>query len=170
MSTPAAPRATTGAAGPLLTVAAAGVVILFLGAMLGATSGHFVPQVTDLYLVCQYAKAMAEGHPFRYNAGDAPTTGATSLSHTALLALAHALGLRGEGLVAFAVLLGAACYLVTVGLAARVGALLGGRRAALLAGALTVLSGPVVWGFLSGADVGLAMVLATWLLARMLAG
>jgi len=153
-----------------LVVLSAAVVLAYLGAMLAATEGHFVPQVTDLYLVSQYAKAMAEGHPFRYNPGDVPTTGATSPLHTALLALAHAAGIRGEGLIAFAILSGACFYAVTVGLAARIGARLAGRREGLLAGALVALSGPVVWGFLYGGDVALAMMLATWLLERMLEG
>ena len=91
-------------------------------------------QVTDFYVVAQYAKAMAEGHPFQYNAGEAPTTGATSLLHTAILALAHALGARGEGLVAFAVLFGAALYLASIPLAARVARRLAGEREGLLAG------------------------------------
>ncbi len=45
--------------------------------MLFETSGHFVPQVADLYLIAQYAKGFAEGHAFQYNQGDAPTSGAT---------------------------------------------------------------------------------------------
>ena len=79
------------------------VVLVFVGFMLLATEAHFVPQVVDLFVVCQYAKAMAEGHPFRYNPGEPPSTGSTSLVHTGILALAHALGARGEGLVAFAI-------------------------------------------------------------------
>src|SRR5262249_53704260 len=51
-----------------------GVIVVFLLAMLTATHGHFVPQVVDLYLICQYAKAMALGHPFQYNAGEAAST------------------------------------------------------------------------------------------------
>ena len=74
------------------------VASAFLALLLWTTGGHFVAQVSDLYVVAQYAKAMAEGHPFQYNAGEAPTTGATSLLHTAILALAHAAGARGEGL------------------------------------------------------------------------
>jgi hypothetical protein len=146
------------------------VTLAYLGAMLSATEGHFVPQVSDLYLVCQYARAMAEGHPFRYNPGEAPTTGATSPLHTALLALGHAVGFRGEGLIAFAVLTGAAFYAVTVLMAVRIGARLGDRREAVLAGLLVALGGPVVWGFLYGADVALAMMLATWLLERVVSG
>ncbi|HET8647800.1 MAG TPA: hypothetical protein VFO85_20040, partial [Vicinamibacteria bacterium] len=48
---------------PLLMAVALAVAGAFLIAMLSATSGRFVPQVLDLYLVAQYAKAMAQGHP-----------------------------------------------------------------------------------------------------------
>ena len=141
----------------------------FLGLLMWTTGGHFVAQVSDLYVVAQYAKAMAEGHPFQYNAGEAPTTGATSLLHTALLALAHAAGARGEGLVAFAILLGAALYLASIPLAARVGARLAGRREGLLAGALVALGGPVVWGYFYGSDIAVFLFLALLLLDRWLA-
>ena len=145
------------------------VVLAFLGFLLWTTEGHFVAQVSDLYVIAQYAKAMAEGHPFQYNAGEAPTTGATSLLHTAVLALAHAAGARGEGLVAFAVLLGAALYLASILLAVRVGTRLAGPREGLLAGALVALGGPVVWGFLYGSDIALFLFLALLLLDRWLA-
>jgi hypothetical protein len=145
------------------------VVCAFLGLLLWTTGGHVVAQISDLYVVAQYAKAMAEGHPFQYNAGEAPTTGATSLLHTAILALAHALGARGEGLIAFAVLFGAALYLASILLAVRVGARLAGRREGVLAGGLVALGGPVVWGYLYGSDIALFMFLALLLLDRWLA-
>src|SRR5713226_810437 len=96
------------------------VILLFAGFMLAATNGHFVPQIADLYVVCQYARAMAEGHPFHYNPGEPASTGATSVLHTAVLALAHALGARGEGLVAFAVGAGAALYIGSLLVARRI--------------------------------------------------
>ncbi|HEX9189750.1 MAG TPA: hypothetical protein VGB87_21930, partial [Vicinamibacteria bacterium] len=145
------------------------VAAFFLALLLWTTGGHFVAQVSDLYVVAQYAKAMAEGHPFRYNPGEAPTTGSTSLLHTALLAAAHAAGARGEGLVAFAVLLGAALFLASIPLAARVAARLASPREGLLAGGLVALGGPVVWGYLYGSDIALFLFLALWLLDRWLA-
>jgi hypothetical protein len=145
------------------------VGLLFLGLLLASTNGHFVPPVVDLYVVCQYAKAMAEGHPFHYNAGEAASTGATSLLHTVLLALGHAAGARGEGLVAFAILLGLACFLVTIGLVHRIGKALGGEGTGALAGALVALNGPVAWGFMYGSDIALFMMLGTLLLERLLA-
>jgi hypothetical protein len=153
----------------LLFLAALAVALVFIGSMLAATNGHFVPQVVDLYVVCQYARSFAEGHPFRYNPGEPASTGATSLLHTALLAAAHALGARGEGLVAFAIAAGAGFYVATVLLARRVASLLGGGDAGLLAGALVALGGPVVWGFLYGSDMALFMLLCLWLLERVLA-
>jgi hypothetical protein len=145
------------------------VGLLFVGLLLVSTNGHFVPPVVDLYVVCQYAKAMAEGHPFRYNAGEAGSTGATSLLHTAILALGHAAGARGEGLVALAVILGLAFFLVTIGLVRRIGSALGGPAAGTLAGALVALNGPVAWGFMYGSDIALFMLLGALLLERMLA-
>src|SRR5688572_9494737 len=155
----------------LLLLAVAVVVALgFVASMLAATRAQFVPQVSDLYLACQYARAMAEGHPFQYNPGEAASTGATSLLHTAWLAAAHFAGIRGEALVAFAILSGAGFFVLTVVLAARIGGRLGGARVGVLAGALVALNGPLAWGFMYGADVALFMLLATWLLDRLLAG
>jgi hypothetical protein len=142
---------------------------LFVALMLWTTGGYFVAQVSDFYLIAQYARAMAEGHPFQYNAGEAATTGATSLLHTTVLAAAHAAGARGEGLVAFAVLLGAAFYLASLPLAVRVGTRLAGPREGMLAGGLVALSGPVVWGFLYGSDIALFLFLSLLLLDRWLA-
>ena len=152
-----------------LVLVSLAVALAFVGLMLYATDGHFVAQIADLHVVCQYAKAMAEGHPFRYNAGEAPTSGATSVLHTAILALGHALGARGEGLIALAILLGAAFYGASVLLARRVGARLGGEREGLLAGGLVALGGPVVWAFLYGSDIALFLFLALLVFERWLA-
>jgi hypothetical protein len=153
---------------PALVLAGLGVAFVFLAFMFVATDGHFVPQVTDLYLVCQYAKAMAEGHPFHYYPDEPASTGATSLLHTALLAAAHAAGFRGEGLIAFTIVLGVVCYLASIALAARIGQLLGGARVLFLAGALLTLGGPTVWGYMYGSDTAIAMALALWLFERLL--
>jgi hypothetical protein len=154
----------------VLALLALASAVLFLSLMWAATGGRFVAQNVDLYLVCQYAKAMADGHPFRYYAGDPATTGATSLLHTAALAAAHKVGLRGEWLVAFAVLTGAVLLVASTEMARRAGERLGGVRTGRLAGALVALGGPVVWGFLYGSDVALFMALALWLLLELASG
>jgi hypothetical protein len=152
-----------------LVALAATVSVVFVAFMLAATQGHFVPQVVDLYLVCQYAKAIVEGHPFRYNPGEPPSTGATSLLYTFGLALPHAIGIRGEGLIAFAIVAGAALYVASVLLARRVAARLGGPREGMLAGILVAVGGPVVWSFLYGSDIALFLFLGLWLFERWLA-
>ena len=152
-----------------LVVLAAVVAGVFLAFMLAATQGTFVPQVVDLYLVCQYARALVEGHPFRYNAGELPSTGATSLLYTVVLALPEAIGIRGEGLIAFAIVMGAGFYAASVLLASSVATRLAGPREGLLAGLLVVFGGPVVWSFLYGSDIALFLFLALWLLERWLA-
>jgi len=145
------------------------VVLGFLSSMLASTGGRFVPQVVDLLVVCQYARAMAEGHPFRYNPGEGPSTGSTSLLYTAWLGGAHALGIRGEGLVAFAIASGVLLFAASVFLARRIGTTLGGEGAGVLAGALLALGGPLAWSYLYGSDIALFMFLALLLLDRWLA-
>ncbi len=170
------PQETPGAASPNGPFGArTGLVLLglvvafgFVACLLTATRGHFVPPVVDLYLVCRYAQAFAEGHPFQYNVGELPSTGATSLLHTLLLAAAHALGARGEGLVAFAMVFGAVAFLGAIVLAQRIGSRLADERAGLLAGALVALCGPVAWGFLYGSDIALFMLLVLWFFDRLL--
>ncbi|HEY5908355.1 MAG TPA: hypothetical protein VIZ31_09940, partial [Vicinamibacteria bacterium] len=144
------------------------VVFGFLLAMFSSTGGRFVPQVADLYLVCQYARGFAEGHPFQYNPGEGPSTGSTSLLYTAWLGLWHALGARGEALIAVAILGGCVLYAGSVALAVRVGRRLGDERSAALAGALVALGGPVVWGFLYGSDIALFLFLTLLLFDRWL--
>ena len=152
-----------------LVVLSALVSGVFLAFMLAATQGTFVPQVVDLYLVCQYARAFVEGHPFRYNPGELPSTGATSLLYTVVLAIPEAIGIRGEGLIAFAIVMGAGFYAASVVLASSVATRIAGPREGLLAGLLVVFGGPVVWSFLYGSDIALFLFLALWLLERWLA-
>lgn len=151
---------------PHLKIALLGIAvsIVFLGSMLAETEGHFVPQVADLYLIAQYAKGFAEGHPFQFNLGDAPTTGATSLLHTAFLAIAHLVGFRGEGLIAFAILSGAMLAVLTALQAYRASrSLSASTEVAMLSAVLILLNGPLAWSFHYGADIALVLFLAMWL-------
>jgi hypothetical protein len=56
--------------------------------------GHPGATLDDSFIHFQYARAFAEGHPFRYQAGDPPTSGATSLLWPLLLAPFYAIGFR----------------------------------------------------------------------------
>jgi hypothetical protein len=169
MSDPASPVERT----PFLPIAllCLAVSTLYVLSMLSVTDGHFVPQVSDLYLIAQYAKGFAEGHPFQYTPGDAPTTGATSLLHTLFLALAHLIGFRGEGLIAFAILSGAGFAFLAAVEAYAAGQLLSASsRIAGLGVMLVVLNGPLAWSFHYGADIALVLFLAAWLFRAWLDG
>jgi hypothetical protein len=63
--------------------------------------GHPGAALDDAYIHFQYARAIAEGHPFRFQAGAPPTSGATSLLWPALLAPCWALGFRDEAILSF---------------------------------------------------------------------
>ena len=115
--------------------------------------GHPGAALDDAYIHFQYARAIAEGHPLRFQAGEPISTGATSFAWPALLALPYALGLRGESIlwitwvVSFVALAALAyeSYAITHPLA--------GRAAALGAGAMTLLFGGFAWSAASGMEV-----------------
>ena len=129
-----------------------------------AKVGHPGPSLDDAYIHFQYARAIAEGHPLRFQAGEPISTGATSFAWPAILALPYALGLRGESIlwaawiVSFVALGGLAyeTYAITRPLA--------GRGAALGAGAMTLAFGGFAWCAASGMEV----VPFAWVLAHSL--
>jgi hypothetical protein len=59
-----------------------------------ARLGHPGATLDDSFIHFEYARAIAEGHPFRYQAGEPATTGATSLLWPVLLAPFYAIGFR----------------------------------------------------------------------------
>jgi hypothetical protein len=127
-----------------------------------AKVGHPAAALDDAYIHFQYARAIAEGHPFRFQAGEPVSTGATSFAWPALLALPYALGARGESILWAAwalsfVALGALAY-ETFALARP----LAGRAAAVGAGAMTLGFGGLVWSAASGMEV----VPFAWVLAH----
>lgn len=118
-----------------------------------AKVGHPAAALDDAYIHFQYARAIAEGHPFRYQAGEPISTGATSFLWPAVLAPFWLLGLRGESLMWPAWILAFSCH----GLLAREVYLLArplaGRAAAAGAGAMSLFFGGLVWGAASGMEV-----------------
>ena len=124
--------------------------------------GHPGAALDDAYIHFQYARAIAEGHPFRFQAGEPISTGATSFAWPALLALPYLVGFRGEHILwvawFFSYLALAAlayeAYLLTVPLA--------GRGAAIGAAAMTLAFGGLAWGAASGMEV----VPFAWVLAH----
>jgi hypothetical protein len=126
-----------------------------------AKLGHPGAALDDAYIHFQYARAFAEGHPFRFQAGEPISTGATSFLWPALLAPFYALGFHGESILwptwamSFFALgaLAYEAYALAVPLA--------GRPAAIGAGAMVLGFGGFAWSAASGMEV----VPFAWLLA-----
>ena len=106
----------------------------------------------DAYIHFQYARAIAEGHPLRFQAGEPLTSGATSLLWPALLAPFWALGVRDEAIVwpAWALSFAALGALAWEASALRA---LAGRAAAVGAAAMVLAFGGFVWCAASGMEV-----------------
>jgi hypothetical protein len=124
--------------------------------------GHPAAALDDAYIHFQYARAIAEGHPFRFQAGAPPTSGCTSLLWPALLAPFWALGARSQSILWPAWGLS---FLALGGLAWEARHLterLAGRTAGIGAGAMTLAFGGYVWCAASGMEV----VPFAWAIAR----
>ncbi len=112
----------------------------------------------DSWIHLQFARNLAEGRGFAYNPG-VPVAGSTAPLWTLLLAGAFVL-VGSEPVLAKG--LGAAGTLIAALLARGLAEVWTERRGlGLLAGILTALSGPMLWGALSGMEVSLAALLVT---------
>ena len=112
----------------------------------------------DPWIHFQFARNLAEGYGFAYNPG-VPVAGSTAPLWTVLLAAAFAL-FGSHPVLAKAI--GIAAALATALLARRLASTWTGIPAlGLLAGVVTALAAPLVWGALSGMEVALAALLAT---------
>jgi hypothetical protein len=127
-----------------------------------AKVGHPAAALDDAYIHFQYARALAEGHPMRFQAGEPITSGATSLLWPALLAPFWALGARGDEIVWAAWILSFVSLGALAAEAAMLTHRLAGRAAAVGAGAMTVAFGGLVWCAASGMEV----VPFAWAIAR----
>jgi hypothetical protein len=127
---------------------------------LGAAERRAVAPLDDAYITYQYARQIAQGHPYQYNDGDPATTGMTSPLFGLLLAGAHRIGFTDEWLVALAVCLGS-LYIGLIGwITYRLAFhLTESQRWALFGSLLVILSGSVQWGSFNGMETGLFTVL-----------
>ena len=123
--------------------------------------GHPGAALDDAYIHFQYARAFAEGHPFRFQAGEPISTGATSFLWPVLLAPFYAMGFRDEAILWPAWLLS---FVALGALAYEAHALtkpLAGRAAAIGAGAMVLAFGGFAWCAASGMEV----IPFAWLIA-----
>src|SRR6185312_5898044 len=107
--------------------------------------GHPGAALDDAYIHFQYARAFAEGHPFRFQAGEPISTGATSFLWPMLLAPFYFLGFRDESILWPA---WSMSFLALGALAYEAFALakpLAGRAAAIGASAMVLAFGGFAW-------------------------
>lgn len=124
--------------------------------------GHPGGALDDAYIHFQYARAFAEGHPFRYAPGEPISSGATSFLWPLVLGVFHFVGFRGEALMWPAWALSFAALAATAYDAKKLAEPLAGRAAAIGAGAMVLAFGGFAWGAASGMEV----VPFAWLLVQ----
>lgn len=140
--------------------------IVFLGgrAIAGVLErvGHPGAALDDAYIHFQYARAIAEGHPLRFQAGAPITSGCTSMLWPILLSPFWALGARGEAIMWPAWALSFASLGALAWEAFHLTEPLAGRTAAVGASAMTLSFAGFTWGAASGMEV----VPFAWAIAR----
>lgn len=124
--------------------------------------GHPAAALDDAYIHFQYARAIAEGHPLRFETGEPVTSGATSLLWPALLAPFYLVGLRGEAILWPAWLLSFVALGALAWEAAKITERLAGRAAAVGAAAMVLVFSAFTWCAASGMEV----VPFAWAMAR----
>lgn len=144
----------------LITLLALVLGGVFVGVDLAYNSGNIIAPIDDAYIHLQYASRLGSGHPFQYNAGDPISTGESSLLYVFVLAAGYAVGFHGPDLLAFAVVLGVLCLAATAGLTYQLGRMFASRAVGIWSGVLVAVSGPLLWGAVSGMEIGLTALLA----------
>lgn len=119
------------------------------------TGGEISLPLDDSFIYLQYSKAIAEGHPFVYTKGNAPTTGATSLAYPLLLLPPHLFRMPPSVAIGWTLALGLLGYVLSALLMARIGTRLGGRAGGALALILFLASPFLLWGYMSGMEIAL---------------
>lgn len=96
-----------------------GITLVYLSLGWQAGEGSPVMPLDDTYIHFQYARQLANGHPFVYNTGDNPTSGATSFIYSPLLAAGYLAGFQGLALGYWALLIGTLFFLFSTWLVYR---------------------------------------------------
>ncbi|MFO0618266.1 MAG: hypothetical protein U0414_37075 [Polyangiaceae bacterium] len=134
---------------------------LALSSVMGAIAVHHILEragrpalpLDDSYIHLQYARRIAEGHPFTFaNVIGGFSSGATSFLWPMMLAPFYLLGLHGLNLIYASWLLGTVFHAATVLEAKRLAEPLVGRAAAIGVAAMCYLCGAFVWFAWSGME------------------
>lgn len=116
---------------------------------LRATGGPFPVPLDDVFIHFNYARSIAEGHPFEWISGQGYSSGESSPLYPFLLAAGYLVGFRGTSLAVFAAIVAVAGLMSFFGSLRR----LLGAGPALLTGALLLSVGIVAFTLFSGMEV-----------------
>lgn len=135
------------------------VISIFYILVTLATDGHPALLEPDQSIYLQYAKNIAQGQPYVFSPGDAPSTGSTTHLYPYILALFYKLGATGDAFLNASFLFNAFCY-CGVGLLLWSIAKKMAPALALPAALLTLISGHTVSATLHQTDMGFYSLLA----------
>ncbi len=145
---------------PALAVSGALGAIAVRG-ILDRTHRPAVP-LDDSFIHFQFARRIAEGHPFTFGDGGGFSSGATSFAWPMLIAPFHLLGARELAVIWVAWVLGTLFHAATAVETTRLATPLVGRAAGLGAGAMSALFGAFAWFAWSGMET----IALAWALTR----
>ncbi|NDJ35467.1 MAG: hypothetical protein GYB64_12440 [Chloroflexi bacterium] len=164
---------------PVLTGALAlAVSLIVLSAGARTQTGVPVFPLDDSYIHLQYGWQAAQGEWLQYNAGAAPTSGATSLLYMLLLAAGFAAGISQSAMPAVLLGLNMTAFVLSAALTAQMAGRLADclnddrmppERFALFGGMLFAGSGWMAWAALSGMETMLLVLFVTLTLWGVLA-
>ena len=139
-----------------LCVLSAVTLLIYLGGSVAVGRGDVLMPLDDTYIHFQYARQIANGAPYDYNPGEAPTSGATSLLYPYLLAVGYAMGFDGLSLGLWAMGLGAVALLGSAWLVYQISRHYDVSFVIAASGSLIfILSGLPAWHFMSGMETGI---------------
>lgn len=140
----------------------------FYAAMMAETAGEWSAPLDDVFIHFDYARSIAEGHPFEWTPGNGFSSGNTSILYPFVLAVGYLGGFQGQTLMLWAGIVAATCVFGVL-LAVRRAILLPslgdtwGRVGAYLLPPMFLGLGALDWSLWSGMEV--AFFLGVWAIA-----
>lgn len=129
--------------------------ILYMCSMFYYTQGHLSAPLDDTFIFLQYTYQLFCGHPFQYNTGDSPSTGATSLFYPFISVLGFLFGFDKVNILYFTFSLGVFFLVMSGWIVFNIGTRLVDKRLGWIMCLLFLFNGPILWLYLSGMDGGL---------------